>query len=63
MWGMEECFVVCMMDAGGGSRYSVGPLGWRIAWMSVPGGNWGGVASNGFFWPYVLCHSHLIVPA
>lgn len=24
----------------------------------VPGGNWGGVASDGFLWPYILCHSH-----
>lgn len=62
MWGIE-CFVVCRMGAGGESGYSVTPLGWRIVWMAVPGGNWGFVALNGSFWPYIQCSSHPIVPA
>lgn len=43
-----------MLDAAGGSGYSMGPLGWRVAWLSVPGGNWRGVASDGSLWPYTL---------
>lgn len=51
MWGIKEYFVVCMVNVGGGNGDSVGPLGWRTAWIAVLGGNWGAVASNGSFRP------------
>lgn len=45
-----EYYVVCVGESG----YSMGPLGWRVAWVSVPGGNWNGVALDGFLWPSAL---------
>lgn len=54
MWGIKEYFVVCMVNVGGGNGDSVGPLGWRTAWVAVLGGNWGAVASNGSFRPEIV---------